>query len=66
MTTFTCDRCGAEFEDGIDAGHHETECDNRPRIRARRISRAQALVNYGLADSLADARAQLVDMGELS
>ena len=23
MQAFTCDTCGREFEDGIDAGHHE-------------------------------------------
>lgn len=33
----------------------------KPRKRA---SKAQALVNYGLADNLVDARAQLRDMGE--
>lgn len=32
--------------------------------RPKRVSRAQALVDFGLADSLADARAQLRDMGE--
>lgn len=40
-----------------------------PRIRpedrrGKRISKAQALVDSGLADDLADARAQLADMGE--
>jgi len=34
----------------------------RTRPRRKRTSKAQALVDEGLADSLADARAQLRDM----
>ena len=33
--------------------------------KTKRVSKAQALVDFGLADNLTDARAQLEDMGEL-
>lgn len=38
----------------------------KPKPKPKRISKAQALVDGGLADNLADARAQLIDMGEMS
>jgi hypothetical protein len=37
-----------------------------PKPKPARVSKARALVESGLADNLADARAQLEDMGELS
>jgi hypothetical protein len=36
----------------------------KPKPKRKRVSKAQALVDYGLADNLADARAMLRDMGE--
>lgn len=42
--------------------------DSRRAVGAptKRVSKAQAMVDSGLADDLADARAQLADMGELA
>jgi hypothetical protein len=37
---------------------------NSKPVRTKRVSKAQALVNFGLADSLKEAREQLADMGE--
>lgn len=31
-TTFECDRCGATFDDGIDAGHHQVDHDELRRL----------------------------------
>jgi hypothetical protein len=47
----------------LEADEIRREVNARAR-KPRRVSKAQQLVDSGLADSLADARAQLRDMGE--
>ena len=64
---------GSEEEPGVGWGSERARkgimdlTKNPPRPKQPSVAqRAQALVDYGLADDLADARAQLRDMGELS
>ena len=76
MPSDTCPTCGdtaewcaeyrarlaAEAAERMNRSTSASLALERTRPRRKRTSKAQALVDEGLADSLADARAQLRDM----
>jgi hypothetical protein len=58
---------GGRPEEGIGRYEANREISRERRVAAKprkRVSKAQALVDYGIADNLAEARAMLRDMGE--